>query len=256
MTEVLKIGGNQLDDPGFILSLANAIATLIHHRKAEPPVIVHGGGKLISTLQERLGIQPQTIGGLRVTTPDVLQIVMMVLIGQVNPMLVTALQNAGVQAEGFNGADRDLLRAQPLTHPDGDLGRVGTIIQVNADVIRATIARGVVPVIAPVSISLDSARDPGFFNVNADQGAGAVAAAIGAERVTFVTNVPGVMADGHVIDRLTQADARELIRLGVASGGMAVKIEAAFTALEAGVAGARITDLAGLLDGGGTLIVR
>ena len=256
MTEVLKIGGNQLDDPGFILGLANAIATLTLHRRVEPPIIVHGGGKLISTLQDRLGIQPQTIGGLRVTTPDVLQIVMMVLIGQVNPMLVTALQNAGVQAEGFNGADRNLLRAKPLTHPDGELGRVGTIVQVNTAVITDAIARGVVPVIAPVSISTDSGRDPGFFNVNADQGAGAIAAALGADRVTFVTNVPGVLADGHAIDRLTQANARELIRLGVASGGMAVKIEAAFTALEAGVAGARITDLNGLLDGAGTLIVR
>jgi acetylglutamate kinase len=243
--DVLKIGGNQLDDPAFIAGLAQAVGKL-----PTRPAIVHGGGKLISALQQRFGIQPQTIGGLRVTDPESLLIVQLVLIGQVNPTLVTALQKAGVEAEGWNGADRGLLRAVPMTHPDGDLGRVGRIETVNAEAIQAVIARGVVPVIAPLGVGADG----GFYNVNADQAAGAIAAALQAAQVTFVTNVPGVMADGHAIATLTQADARELIRLGVANGGMAVKLEAAFTALAAGVAGARITDLAGLLDGTGTVI--
>ena len=243
--DVLKIGGNQLDDIKFIAGLAAAVGKLPGR-----PVIVHGGGKLISTLQQRLGIEPKTIGGLRVTDTDSLLIVQMVLIGQVNPALVGALQRAGVAAEGWNGVDQGLLHALPLTHPEGDLGRVGRIDAVNAAAIEAVLARQVVPVIAPLGVG----DDGGFYNVNADQAAGSIAAALKAAQVTFVTNVPGVLADGHAIATLREADARELIRIGVASGGMAVKLEAAFTALAAGVAGARITDLAGLLDGSGTVI--
>jgi len=249
MINVLKIGGNQLDEPQFITEMAKAVAFSISQGRGLP-VIVHGGGKLIGTLQQKLGISPHTIGGMRVTDRDSLAIVMMVLIGQVNPTLVTALQLAGVEAEGLNGADRGLLRAIPMTHPDGDLGHVGTIQTVRADVIREVLDRGVVPVIAPVSVGADGS----FFNVNADHAAGAIGAALKAERVTFLTNVPGVLADGHAIDRLTQADAHELIRLGVAAGGMAVKLEAAFSALSAGVPGAMITDLSGLLDERGTLV--
>jgi acetylglutamate kinase len=248
MSDVLKVGGNQLDDAAFISGLARAVAGLV--QQGQPPVIVHGGGKLISALQQKFGIEPRTIGGLRVTDADSLLIVQMVLIGQVNPTLVSALQQAGVEAEGLNGADRSLLHAVPLTHPDGDLGRVGTITAVRAAIIHEVLARGVVPVIAPLGVGTDG----GFFNVNADQAAGAIAAAMGAERVTFVTNVPGVLADGKPIDRLSQADARELIRRGIAAGGMAVKLEAAFSALAAGVPGACITDLVGLADGGGTVI--
>ena len=121
-----------------------------------------------------------------------------------------------------------------------------------AEVIHDLLKRRIVPVIAPVSVGVDGS----FFNVNADHAAGAIAAALGADRVIFLTNVPGVLADGHAIERLTQADAHELIRLGVAAGGMAVKLEAAFSALEAGVPGATITDLEGLVDGKGTLITR
>jgi acetylglutamate kinase len=249
MTDILKIGGNQLDDPAFISGLADVVAQLVH--RGQLPVIVHGGGKLISALQQKFGIQPRTIGGLRVTDADSLLIVMMVMIGQVNPTLVSALQQVDVEAEGLNGADRGLLRAVPLIHPEGDLGRVGTITAVRADVLREVLARGVVPVIAPLGVGTDG----GFFNVNADQAAGAIAAALDAERVTFVTNVAGVLADGHVIERLSQAEARDLIRSGVAAGGMAVKLEAAFNALAAHVPAARITDLPGLDGGGGTLIV-
>jgi acetylglutamate kinase len=244
---VLKIGGNQLDDPLFIQGMAVAVRNM-----PTPPVIVHGGGKLISTLQTKLNLQPQTIGGLRVTDQDSLGVVMMVLIGYVNPTLVNTLTRAGVDAIGLNGADRGLLTAEKLIHPEGDLGFVGKITHVKAQVIHDLLAQGLVPVIAPLSVNAEGQ----FFNINADQAAGAIGAAIGAERVTFLTNVPGVLADGQPIARLTETDAKELIRIGIASGGMAVKLEAAFTALSAGVGGALITDLEGVLDGRGTLITR
>jgi acetylglutamate kinase len=245
MVNVLKVGGNQLDDPLFITGMAVAVRNL-----PTVPVIVHGGGKLISTLQQRLNLQPQMLGGLRVTDAESLAIVKMVLIGAVNPTLVTELNLAGVAAQGLNGADQGLLLAEKMQHPDGDLGFVGRIVNVNAAAIQALLDAHICPVIAPVSVGPDGT----FYNVNADQAAGAIAAALDAERVTFLTNVPGVLADGQVVPRLTRADAEQLITLGVATGGMAVKIEAAFAALDAGVRAALITDLQGVVDGRGTLI--
>ncbi len=237
MTRVLKIGGNQLDDPAFIADLAQAVKHM-----ADLPVIVHGGGKGIKSLQEKFGIQARFIGGLRVTDAVTMEIVALSLVGQANINLVAALTNAGIDAQGFNGADRGLLRAEPMTHPDGDLGRVGRIVSVRGDVIREALAAKVVPVIAPVALGLDG----GFFNVNADQAAGAVAAAIGAEQVVFLTNVPGVLRDGQPLDHVTQGEAQALIANGVAKEGMAVKLEAALNALSGGVRQAIITNLEGI----------
>ncbi len=245
MINVLKIGGNQLDDPAFIAGMAQAV-----RRMAEPPVIVHGGGKAIKALQQKLGIQPRTLGGLRVTDAETLELVTMVLCGLSNTSLVAALVTAGVEAQGFNGADRGLLRARQMTHPDGDLGRVGQIVAVRGDVIREALAAKIVPVIAPVSLG----EDGGFYNVNADQAAGAVAAGIGAEQVVFLTDVPGVLHDGQRLDRVTQDDARHLIAAGVAKDGMAVKLEAALNALSGGVQRAVITNLDGLEQGIGTVV--
>jgi acetylglutamate kinase len=245
MINVLKIGGNQLDDPAFIAGMAQAVRHM-----AEPPVIVHGGGKAIKALQQKLGIQTRTIGGLRVTDAETLELVVMVLCGLSNSALVAALVNAGVEAQGFDGADRGLLRARQMTHPDGDLGRVGQIVAVRGDVIHEVLAAKIVPVIAPVSLD----EDGGFYNVNADQAAGAIAAGIGAEQVVFLTDVPGVLHDGQRLDRVTQADARQLIAAGVAKDGMAVKLEAALNALSGGVQRAVITNLDGLERGIGTVV--
>ena len=245
MTRVLKIGGNQLDDPVFIAGMAQAIKRL-----PGTPVIVHGGGKAIKSLQQKLGIQPRTIGGLRVTDAETLQVVMMVLCGLSNLTLVAALTNAGVEAQGFNGADRGLLCARQMTHPGGDLGRVGQIVSVRGDVIREALAARIVPVIAPVSLG----EDGGFYNVNADLAAGGVAAGINADQVVFLTDVPGVLCEGQRLDRVTQARAQELIATGVAKDGMAVKLEAALNALEGGVRQALITNLDGLEQGIGTVV--
>src|SRR5260221_5396371 len=122
MTKVLKIGGNQLDDPAFILGTAKAIAGM-----NETPLIVHGGGNGIKPLQEKFGIVPRTIGGMRVTDDATMELVKMVMCGQANVDIVVALTNIGIEAQGFNGADRGLLRGCRMTHPDGDLGRVGQI---------------------------------------------------------------------------------------------------------------------------------
>ncbi|MCC7447625.1 MAG: acetylglutamate kinase [Anaerolineae bacterium] len=245
MTNVLKIGGNQLDDPIFIAGTAQAVAKM-----TDTPVIVHGGGKGIKALQEKLGIQPQYIDGLRVTDAATLEIVMMVLCGQANLTLVSALIQAGVDAQGFNGADRGVIRGQQKVHPGGDLGRVGEVASVRVEVIREALAKRVVPVIAPVLLGADG----GFYNANADRAAGAVAAAIGAEQVIFLTDVPGVLHDGKPIEHVTQAHIKELIASGVIKGGMAVKVGAALDALSAGVPRAVITNLEGLARGTGTVV--
>jgi acetylglutamate kinase len=249
MIRVLKIGGNQLDDPAFIAGAAQIVARQVNDR-GETPVIVHGGGKGIKTLQEKLGITAQYIDGLRVTDAPTLEIVKMVLCGAANLDLVAAFICAGVEAQGFNGADRGLLRGEKMAHSGGDLGRVGTITAVRADILRDLVSHKIVPVVAPVTLGTDGE----FLNVNADRAAGAVAAAIGAEQVVFLTDVPGVLKDGALIPHLTQDEARNLIADGIAKSGMAVKITAALDALAAGVGAVRITNLDGLDNSTGTVI--
>jgi acetylglutamate kinase len=245
MTRVIKIGGNQLDDPAFLAGAAQAIGRL-----GEVPVIVHGGGKGIKAMQEKLGITATYIGGLRVTDVSTLELVKMVLCGQANLDIVSALICAGVDAQGYNGADRGLLRGVQMTHPEGDLGRVGQVTNVRAEVLNDAVAKKVVPVIAPVILG----EDGGFYNVNADRAAGAVAAAIGATQVVFLTDVSGVLQDNIRLDRVTKAQVELLIAEGVIKGGMAVKVGAALDALSAGVAEVVITNLDGLEQGTGTTV--
>lgn len=245
MVDVLKIGGNELDDPAFLSALAAKITTM-----ADRPVIVHGGGKAIKALQTQFGIEPRYIDGLRVTDEETMALVAMALCGAANVSIVQALTGAGVEAQGFNGADRGLLRAHKMQHPGGDLGRVGQITGVRAEVIVESLRAGVVPVIAPVAF----ADDGGLYNINADQAAGAVAAALGAGSVTFLTNVSGVLHDGRTLDRLTHAEAVRLIDSGIARDGMAVKLKAALDALSAGVGAAAITNIEGLSGGVKTLV--
>ena len=242
---VLKIGGNEIDDPAFVAELARVVAGM-----RPVPVLVHGGGKEIGAIQRALGGEPRFLGGLRLTDEYALQAAEMVLCGLVNPRLVVALLAAGADAQGLSGVDRGLIRVERQLHPDGDLGHVGRPVAVRAEVLRGLLDALVVPVVAPISLGPD-----GVYNVNADEAAGAVAAALGDAEVVFVTNVPGVLVDGVVAPQLTQAKIAALIANGTINGGMIPKVRAALTALEAGVHSARITNLAGLGQGSGTVIV-
>ncbi|MFO7169041.1 MAG: acetylglutamate kinase, partial [Chloroflexota bacterium] len=146
-TLVLKIGGNELDDPAFVDQLARAVATL---RPA--PVLVHGGGKEIGAIQQALGGEPRFVAGLRVTDETALRAAEMVLCGSVATRLVAALAAAGVDAQGLSGVDRGLIRVEKQRHPEGDLGRVGRPVSVRAEVLQSLLAQGVVPVVAPISL--------------------------------------------------------------------------------------------------------
>ncbi len=240
-----KIGGAPLEDSAYLRALAAYLKAL-----PNPPIVVHGGGRAISRLQAAFGITPRTIGGLRVTDEQTMALAAMALIGEANVNLVAALWCEGVEAQGFHGADRGLLRSRPLQHPEGDLGRVGVIHTVRAAVLHEALRAGVVPVIAPIAL----ADDGGLHNVNADQAAGAIGAAMGAAQVVFLTDVPGVLHEGAVVPQLSRSQAEALVAAGAASGGMAVKLRAALDALSAGASVVRITDIYGLANGAGTLI--
>jgi acetylglutamate kinase len=243
-TLVLKIGGNELDDPAFVEGLARAVAAL---RPA--PVLIHGGGKEIGQLQQALGGEPRFVEGLRVTDETALRAAEMVLCGSVSTRLVAALIAAGADAQGLSGVDRGLIRVEKQLHPAGDLGRVGRPVAVRAEVVRDLLNAGVVPVIAPISLGQE-----GVYNVNADEVAGAIAAALGDAEVVFVTNVAGVLSGGSVVPHLTAAEVHTLIGEGTITGGMIPKVRSALAALEAGVRAARITNLAGLAHAAGTYI--
>jgi acetylglutamate kinase len=242
---VLKVGGNELDDPTFIGGLARVVAGM-----RPLPVLVHGGGKEIGMVQRALGGEPRFVAGLRVTDEAALSAAEMVLCGTVSTRLVAALIAANVDAQGLSGVDRGLIRVEKLLHPEGDLGRVGRPVAIRAEVLRGLLDAGVVPVVAPISLGRD-----GSYNLNADEAAGAIAAALGAAEVVFVTNVPGVIVDGAVAPSLGADRVAALIADGTISNGMIPKVRAAITALEAGVRAARITNLNGLRQGGGTVIV-
>ena len=250
MTHVIKIGGNEMDAPGFLAELARLVAALV--AVPERTVIVHGGGKEIAELQTRLGVRPVMVDGLRVTDAASLKIAEMVLSGCINKAIVRELLAAGVDAVGLSGVDGGLLRCRKKCHPAADLGCVGDVDQVRAELLSRLFDLGVVPVISPVSLGHDGQT----YNVNADQAAGAVAASLRARRLDFISNVPGVLLGGRVLHELTPALAEDLINRGIIGAGMIPKVRSALAALDRGVSQVRIVDLIGVSRGGGTVFVR
>ncbi|MCP4427014.1 MAG: acetylglutamate kinase [Chloroflexi bacterium] len=245
--QVYKIGGNELSDPGFLAGLAGAVAAL-----DEPAAIVHGGGKAIADLQAKLGLETVKVDGLRVTDAESLAAAEMVLSGYANKQIVKALLMAGVDAVGLSGVDGGLLRCQKKRHPTADLGFVGEIVEVRAELVAMLTARGMTAVISPISLGLDGQT----YNVNADEAASAVALALEAEALHFISNVPGVIYKNDVMAELTPTQTEEFIARGVIRAGMVPKVRAALEAIGQGVPQARIGNLDGLLQGVGTVFTR
>lgn len=245
---LLKVGGNEIDDDGFLAGFVAAVAEL---RRQTPVIIVHGGGKEIAELHSQLGVPFEFVQGLRVTSADSLRLIKMVLSGQVNTRLTRWLVNSGVDALGMSGVDLGLVRVEPFRPNGQDIGYVGRVVYVRADPLHRLLAEGITPVISPISLGMDGLS----YNVNADQVASAIAAAVDAQRLVFVSNVPGVLLDGAVAAQLTVAQVEATIAGGQISGGMVPKVRSAIEASQAGVPVAVITNLAGLRAGGGTAIV-
>jgi acetylglutamate kinase len=242
---VVKLGGNEIDRPGWLDACARALVPLA------PVVVVHGGGRAVSAWSRRLGLPIEKRDGLRVTTPEVAEVVELVLGGPVNRRVVAALRGAGLDAIGLSGVDGGLLTASPGPEP---LGHVGVITGVRAGLLESFLLAGLTPVIAPMAPDAASEGTP--LNVNADAAAAAVAGALRAAELLLVTDVPGVHVDGVVRPDVEAGDVETLIELGDATEGMAAKLRAATQALRAGARAVRIGDVSLLSDArAGTRIV-
>ena len=247
---VLKVGGNELDDAAFLTGLANAVQAVLE--QGHMPVIVHGGGKTIAAYQQQLGLEPQFLDGLRITDEKSLDVAEMVLSGLMNKRIVRALVDADIRAAGLSGVDDGTIYVEPMWHPAGDLGRVGDIQDVDTHLLQTLIDAEIVPVISPISLG---AHDGLSYNVNADHAAAAIAAALGATKLVFISNVPGVLVATRVVRAVTAEQAEAWINEGIIHGGMIPKTRSAIDAVHRGVAQAVITNLAGVQEGSGTSIL-
>ena len=229
---VVKLGGNELDRPEWLAACADALKPL------EPVVVVHGGGQAVTALSRRLGLPVEKRDGLRVTPPEVAEVVEMVLAGPANRAVVAALRAVGLDAIGLSGVDGGLLTAQPSA---AALGHVGEISAVRASLLESLLLAGLTPVVAPVAPA--AGREGVPLNVNADHAAAAIAAALWAKELLYVSDVPGVVVDGVAQDCVATSDIEALIELGVATDGMATKLRAGAAALQTGAQAVRIGDL-------------
>ncbi len=241
-TVVIKYGGAAMLDPALRASTAHDIVLMRY--VGMNPVVVHGGGPAINGMLKKLGIASRfTKNGLRVTDEATMEVVEMMLCGQVNKDIVNLLSLAGGEAVGLAGKDGRLLYARKADAQDGeDIGLVGHITRVNTKIIQAVGGAGMIPVIAPVATDSEG----GTWNVNADTAAGDVAAALQAEKLVFLTDTPGLLRDkddpDSLIHRLHSRDVETLKAQGVISGGMSPKIDACLKALDFGVRRTHIID--------------
>jgi acetylglutamate kinase len=236
-TFVVKYGGHAMTDPDAARSFARDVVLL--RSIGVRPVIVHGGGPQIQDLLKKLGIPSTFRAGQRVTDDATMDVVRMVLVGQVNQDIVSLVNQAGGRAMGLSGADGQLLLGQKLLVDGQDVGRVGEIVRVDTDQLTLLTQGGFIPVIAPVAVDADGRP----LNVNADLAAGAVASHLKAAKLLLMTDVAGVKdASGQVQASLDRQQARALIAQGVADGGMIPKLDCALQALEAGVGKVHIVD--------------
>ena len=243
---VVKYGGNAMTDPALESSFARDIVLLktvgLH------PVVVHGGGPQVDNLLKELGRQSDRIDGMRVTDKGTMDIVEMVLGGNVNKSIVSLINKHGGNAIGLTGKDANLIKAKKLMvekmGKDGiavpvDLGYVGDVVSVNKDVINLLIASNFIPVIAPLGVD----EEGNTYNINADLVAGKVAEFLQAEKLMLLTNIKGVLGrDGEVVTGLTPKKVDSLIEDGTISGGMIPKIQCALDAVRSGVKSAVIVD--------------
>jgi acetylglutamate kinase len=234
---VVKYGGNAL---GNGVTLADFATDIVLMRSVGMrPLVVHGGGPQIGELMTRLGKQPEFRQGLRVTDAETLDIARMVLVGKVNRDIVAAINVHGALAVGVSGEDAGLIRATPL---DPELGFVGDISSVSPELLVRLLAEDLVPVVATIGRD-DSGQ---AYNINADTAAGAIATALDAEKLVFLTDIDGIRADmedpDSLLTQLHAAELEELMVKGSVVGGMVPKARAAVEAVTGGVAQAHILD--------------
>lgn len=231
---VIKFGGHAMGDAEEMASFARDIVLM--RQVGVNPVIVHGGGPMINDLLKRLDIKSDFVRGKRVTDAATIEVVEMVLAGSVNKRIVQAIQLEGGKAVGLSGKDGGLVLCEP---DDPELGLVGRPVAVNPDLLQHLFKGGFIPVIAPLGMGENGET----YNMNGDTAAGAIAAALKADRLLLLTDVSGVKdANGDVVTQLTPAHVRELTDSGVIAGGMIPKTETALAAIDGGVRAVVILD--------------
>src|SRR5438132_7378378 len=222
-TVVVKMGGSALSSEETVLQDVIWLKNLQVN-----VVLVHGGGPAISDWLKRIGKETKAVKGLRVTDEETMEVVKMVLVGKVQQELVAMIHGLGGEAIGISGLDGRLFECERYTG-DGDLGLVGRIKRVNLSPVNAALQQGYIPVVTPVGLGEGGVA----YNINADLGAGELAATLRAEKLIFLTDVQGILdKDGQLISELNMNAVPELIDAGVLSGGMLPKVEAAGRALE------------------------
>ena len=236
-TVVIKYGGSAMVDEDLRLSFAGDVALL--RLVGLRPVVVHGGGPHITRAMGQAGVEPQFLGGLRVTDAETIRVVQATLAGEINPDIVRMLSGQGAKAVGVTGIDGGLFTARQR---DPELGFVGEVTNVDPDLIEGMLDRGIVPVVAPLA----RGEDGNVYNLNADTAAGALARAMRARKLIYLTDVEGLYRDlgdeDSLIQKMTVAELKELVAGGSISAGMLPKLESCVDALENGVGHAHILD--------------
>lgn len=233
-TVVVKYGGNAMIDDDLKQAFARDIVLLKYVGML--PVVVHGGGPQINQMLESLDIQSSFVRGQRVTDASTMRVVEMILAGEINGEIVTNIDLAGGKAAGLSGKDGGLIRAERL---GDDLGQVGKVVRVDAEILQALQSRGFIPVVAPVGAGPDGET----LNINADTVAGKLAEALGAEKLLLLTDVEGIQDEsGKLISSLAVSDARSLVYRKVVEGGMIPKVQCCLDALGGGVRMVHIID--------------
>jgi acetylglutamate kinase len=246
-TIVIKYGGNAMVDEALKHGFARDVVLM--KLVGLNPIVVHGGGPQIGKLLADLKIESNFVDGMRVTDTDTMNVVQMVLGGQVNQEIVSLINKSGGSAVGLTGKDANLIHAQKMllerTGPEMkapeiiDIGHVGEVVKINRAVLDILTSGDIIPVIAPIGFGADGET----YNINADLVAGKVAAELKAEKLILLTDVPGLQdGNGELISSLTASQVNELIQDGTITGGMLPKIDCALSAVEAGVNSAQIID--------------
>jgi acetylglutamate kinase len=236
-TVVIKYGGNAMTDPALVDLFAQDVVLM--RLVGMNPVVVHGGGPQISELMRRLGKEPVFIEGLRVTDAETIDIVRMALVGKVNREVVAALNRHGPYAVGLSGEDAGLISVAPR---DARLGFVGDVTSINVSVLERQIGAELIPVVATVGVDAHGQA----YNVNADTVAGAIAEALRAEKLVYLTNVPGLYRDfgdeGSLISQISSGELAAMLDSGELSEGMVPKVASCVAALRKGVGRAHLLD--------------
>jgi acetylglutamate kinase len=233
---VVKYGGAAMVNEKLKASFAQDIARLSN--AGWSVIVVHGGGKEITETAAELGIETKFVNGLRYTDAAMIDVVKMVLIGKTNKSIVSALNLNNINAVGISGIDNRLLLAKKVSTDGFDYGFVGEVKKVNVDLLRTLLNDGILPVIAPVGVD----KSGQAYNINADTAAAAIAVALHADSLIYLSDVEGVLDNGKVVTTISPDEAEGMIAAGVISGGMIPKVKSAFDAIEKGVGTVQMLD--------------